>query len=585
MPSPSRGEFATGPELALGLISANAGPPVQPASVAAPGPAENISGMTTRHLLFRNEARQKLLSGAQQLADSVRVTLGPRSKCVLVQKKWGRPLVCDDGVTIAREVSLKDPEENMGVQMLREPAERTQHEVGDGTTTATLLAHAIFAEGVRNVVAGASAIDLKRGLEQGLAIAVQEFKRTARPIGSPKETASIATISAHGDTTIGALVADAIGKVGREGVITVEEAKGTRTELDVVEGLRFDNGYLSAYFVTDPEKMECVLTDVRVLLYDKKLALMKPLLPLLEALVQRSTPLLIVAEDVEAEALATLVVNKMRGALQCVAVRAPGFGDRRKAMLDDLAILTGGSVVSEELGTDLEKTTVEQLGRVRRVVVTKEHTTLVGGGGDPRALAGRVEVLKKELERTTSDYDKEKLQERIAKLSGGVAVIRVGAGSEAELKNHKDAFDDAISATRAALAEGIVPGAGLAFLRALPALQAAEQKAEGDVRTGLRILRAALEVPTRTIGENAGLDGGVVVDKMKNGTGAFGLDASTNRYTDLLEAGVLDPVKVLRVALENAVSSAATLLLTEATLAEDPEEEKAGGHVGPEGME
>jgi chaperonin GroEL len=539
--------------------------------------------MTSRHIFFRSEARAKLLAGAQQLADSVRVTLGPRSKCVLVEKKWGRPLVCDDGVTIAREVSLKDPEENMGVAMLREPAERTQHEVGDGTTTATLFAHALFADGVRNVVAGASAVDLKKGLEKGLAIVLAELARMARPIANKKETASIATISAHGNTTIGELVADALSKVGKEGVVTVEEAKGTKTELDVVEGLRFDNGYLSAYFVTDPEKMECTFSDAFVLLYDKKLTVMKPLLPLLEALVQRGAPLLIIAEDVEAEALATLVVNKVRGALQCVAVKAPGFGDRRKALLEDLALLTGGTVVSEELGQTLEKTTLENLGRVKRVVVTKENTTLVGGAGQPKALAGRVELLKKELAKTTSDYDKEKLTERIAKLSGGVAVVRVGAASEAEMKNLKDAFDDAINATRAAIAEGIVPGAGLAFLRCVPALLEAEKKTEGDEKTGLRLLRMALEVPTRTIGENSGADAGVVVERMKAGTGAFGFDASKNVYCDLLEAGILDPVKVLRLALTNAVSSASTLLLTEATLAEDPEPKKNG--AGTPGME
>ncbi len=541
--------------------------------------------MTSRHIFFRAQARAKLLAGAQQLADSVRVTLGPRSKCVLVERKWGRPLVCDDGVTIAREVSLKDPEENMGVAMLREPAERTQHEVGDGTTTATLFAHALFSDGVRNVVAGASAVDVKRGLENGLAIVLEELKRMARPIANKKETASIAAISAHGNTTIGELVADALAKVGKEGVVTVEEAKGTKTELDVVEGLRFDNGYLSAYFVTDPEKMECTLTDAFVLLYDKKLTVMKPLLPLLEVVVQRGAPLLIIAEDVEAEALATLVVNKVRGALQCVAVKAPGFGDRRKALLEDLALLTGGTVVSEELGQTLEQTTLENLGRVKRVVVTKENTTLVGGAGAPKVLAGRVELLKKELARTTSDYDKEKLQERIAKLSGGVAVVRVGAASEAEMKNLKDAFDDAINATRAAIAEGIVPGAGLAFLRCIPALLEAEKKAEGDEKTGLRIMRAALEVPTRTIGENSGADAGVVVERMKSGTGAFGFDASRNVYGDLLEAGILDPVKVLRLALTNAVSSASTLLLTEATLAEDPEPKKDGAMAGPAGLE
>jgi len=527
--------------------------------------------MTAKQLHFRTDARQKLLQGAQQLADAVRVTLGPRSRCVLLEKKWGRPLVCDDGVTIAKEVELKDPEENMGVQMLREPAERTQNEVGDGTTTATLLAHAIFSDGIRNIVAGASAVDLKRGIEKAAAVAIESFKKTARPVQSKKEKAQVATISAHGNVAVGELVADAIEKVGSEGVITVEEAKGTQTQLEVVEGLQFDNGFLSAYFVTDPEKMECVLTDALVLLYDKKLSVMKPLLPLLELVVQKNVPILLIAEDVEAEALATLVVNKMRGALHCVAVKAPGFGDRRKAMLEDIAILTGGQVISEELGATLENARLEQLGRVKRIVVDKDHTTLVGGAGGKPAVAARVEMLKKERERSTSDYDKEKLQERIAKLSGGVAVVRVGASSEAELKNRKDAFDDAVNATRAAMAEGIVPGAGLALLRAIGPVLELEKTLEGDVKTGARIVRTALEVITRTIGENSGVDPGVVVEKMKTGAGAYGFDAASGAWGDLLAMGIVDPVKVLRLALENAVSSASTLLLTEATLTEVPE--------------
>ncbi len=530
--------------------------------------------MTAKHILFRSQAREKLLRGAQQLADAVRVTLGPRSHCVLIERKWGRPLVCDDGVTIAREVELKDPEENMGVQMLREPAERTQNEVGDGTTTATLLAHAIFSEGLRNVAAGASALVLKRGIEKGAALAVEEFKKLSRPVQARKERAQVATISAHGNTTVGELVADAVEKVGGEGVITVEEAKGTQTQLEVVEGLKFDNGFLSAYFVTDPEKMECVLTDAVVVLFDKRISTMKPLLPLLEQVVQRNLSMLLVAEDVEAEALATLVVNKVRGTLRCVAVKAPGFGDRRKAMLEDIATLTGGQVVSEELGATLEEAKIEQLGKVKRVVVTKDATTLVGGAGQKPAIAGRVEMLKREIAKTTSDYDKEKLQERLARLTGGVAVIRVGAASEAELKSLREAYDDAISATRAASAEGIVPGAGLAYLRAVPVLLEAEKALEGDERTGVRIVRFALEVVTRTLGENAGVDGGVVAEKMRTGAGAFGFNAATGEYGDLWQFGVIDPVKVIRVALVNAVSSASTLLLTEATLAETPEPKK-----------
>lgn len=527
--------------------------------------------MTAKQLHFRTEARERLLRGAQQLADAVRVTLGPRSRSVLIQRKWGRPLVCDDGVTIAKEVELKDAEENMGAQMLREPAELTQNEVGDGTTTATLLAHAIFADGIRNIVAGASGVEVKRGIERAAAVAIESFKLTARPVKSKKEKQQVATISAHGNVAVGELVADAIERVGSEGVITVEEAKGTRTELEVVEGMQFENGFLSAYFVTDPEKMECVLTDAVVLLYDKKISNMKPLLPLLESVVQKNASLLIVAEDVEAEALATLVVNKMRGALHCVAVKSPGFGDRRKAMLEDLAVLTGGQLISEELGNTLEAAQLEQLGKVKRVVVTKDHTTLVGGQGEKKAIAGRVELLRKEHAKSTSDYDKEKLRERIARLSGGVAVVRVGASSEAELKNRKDAFDDAVNATRAAMAEGIVPGGGLALLRAVEPVLELERTLEGDEKTGARIVRHALEVITRTIGENSGMDPGVVVEKMKNGTGSYGVDASNGHWGDLLEMGIIDPVKVLRLALEHAVSSASLLLLTEATMVDEPE--------------
>jgi chaperonin GroEL len=536
--------------------------------------------MSAKELHFRAEAREKLLKGAQQLADAVRLTLGPRSRAVLIEKKWGRPHVCDDGVTIAKEVELADPQENMGVQMLREPAERTQTEAGDGTTTATLLAHSIFSDGVRNIVAGASAVDLKRGIERASAVAIESFKRLAKPVQTKKEKAQIATISAHGNTWVGDMVADAIEKVGSEGVITVEEAKGTQTQLEVVEGMQFDNGYLSAYFVSDPEKMECVLTDVHVLFYEKKISSMKPLLPLLEQVVQKNAALLIVAEDVEAEALATLVVNKVRGALRCVAVKAPGFGDRRKAMLEDMAVLTGGQVITEELGVRLEDAKVEQLGRVQRVVVTKDHTTLVGGAGAKANISARVENLRKEWQRSTSDYDKEKLQERIARLSGGVAVVRVGASSEAELKNRKDAFDDAVSATRAAIAEGIVPGAGLAFLRAVGPLLDLEKTLEGDLKTGVRIVRNAMETITRTIAENSGVDPGVVVEKMKTGTGGFGFNAATGDYGDLVAMGVIDPVKVLRLALENAVSSASTLLLTDATLVEAPQPRKKGGGAG-----
>ena len=527
--------------------------------------------MPAKQLLFLSEARQKILRGATQLADAVRLTLGPKSKSVLVERKWGRPLVCDDGVTIAKELELKDPEENLGAQMLKEPAERTQLAVGDGTTTATLLAHGILAEGLRNVAAGASAIDLKRGLDRGCRVAIETIKANSRPVKTRRERAQVATLSAHGDGVIGELVADATERVGAEGVITVEEAKGIETTLEVVEGMQFDRGYLSPYFITDPERMECVLEDALVLLCDKRLTNMEGMLPLLEHVLKTGQPLLVIAEEVEGEALATLVVNKVRGTLRCAAVKSPGFGDRRRAMMEDLAVLTGGQLVTEELGVKLEHVSPEYLGRTKRVVMTKDNTTLVGGGGAKKVIVGRIEQIKREMKAATSDYDKEKLQERLAKLSGGVAVIRVGAASEAELKTRKDAFDDAISSTKAAVAEGIVPGAGLAYLRAIGPLEQEEVKVEGDERTGLRILEHALSVPTRQIAENSGMDPGVVADRMRTGTGPTGLDASRGVYVDLVEAGIIDPTKVVRVALENAVSSASVLLLTEATLTEIPE--------------
>ena len=527
--------------------------------------------MPHKQLFFRSEAREKILRGASALADAVRVTLGPKSRCVLIERKWGTPLVCNDGVTIAKEVELKDPEENLAARMLRQAAERTSDAVGDGTTTSTILAHAIFAEGVRNVVAGASAVDVKRGLDRGLRAAVTALKALSRPVASRLEKAQVATISAHNDATIGQQVADAVEKVGVEGVVSVEEAKATETTVDVVGGMQFDRGYLSPYFVTDPQRMECVLEDPFILLSDRKIGSMKDLIPLLEHVAKLGRPLLIVAEDVEGEALATLVVNKLRGALPCAAVKAPGFGDRRKAMLEDIAILTGGHVISEELGVKLESVTPADLGRANRIVADRDNTTIIGGAGDKKALEGRIEQLRAQMKKTTSDYDREKLQERLAKLAGGVAVIRVGAPSEAEMKSRKEAFEDAISATRAAIAEGIVPGAGLALLRTIAAVEREEAGCEGDELTGLRILRRALETPTRQIAENSGFDGGVVVDKMRTGTGNFGFDAARGAYVDLVEAGIIDPTKVVRVALENAVSVASVLLLTEATLTEAPE--------------
>jgi chaperonin GroEL len=530
--------------------------------------------MPYKQLLFRSEAREKILRGATALADAVRVTLGPKSRCVLIEKKWGSPIVCNDGVTIAKELELRDPEENLAARMLREAAERTGDAVGDGTSTSTILAHAIFAEGVRNVVAGASAIDVKRGLDRGLRAAVASLKALSRPVASRREKAQVATISAHNDPTIGEQVADAVEKVGAEGVVSVEEAKATETTVEVVGGMQFDRGYLSPYFVTDAERMECVLEEPFILISDRKISVMKDLIPILEHTVKAGRPLLIVAEDIEGEALATLVVNKIRGALACAAVKAPGFGERRKAMLEDIALLTGGQVISEELGVKLENVTPADLGRANRVVAARETTTIIGGAGAKTAIEGRIEQLRREIKKATSDYDREKLQERLAKLVGGVAVIRVGAPSEAEMKSRKEAFEDAISATKAAIAEGIVPGAGLALLRAIDAVEREETQCEGDERTGLRILRRALEAPTRQIAENSGADGGVVVDRMRAGTGNFGFDAARSTYVDLAEAGIIDPTKVVRVALENAVSVASVLLLTEATLTEVPEPKK-----------
>ncbi len=541
--------------------------------------------MAYKQVFFRSEARERILRGASALADAVRVTLGPKSKCVLLEKKFGSPVVCNDGVTIAKEIELRDHVENLGAQMIRQAAERTGDAVGDGTSTATILAHAIFADGVRNVVAGASAVDLKRGLDRGARAAVEALKTLSRPVKSRLEKAQIATISAHNDPSIGELVAEAMEKVGNEGVITVEESKTTETQLEVVEGLQFDRGYLSPYFITDPEKMEAVLEDTLILLTDRKIGVMKDLLPILEQVARAGSSILIIAEDVEGEALATLVVNKIRGSLKCVAVKAPGYGDRRKEMLEDISILTGGRVVTEEIGIKLEALSTEDLGRAKRVVVDKDTTTIIGGAGDKVKIDGRKQQIRAQIEKNTSDYDREKLQERLAKLSGGVAVIRVGAPSESEMKSRKEALDDAISATKAAVAEGIVPGGGLPLLRAMEAVEREEGKCEGDERTGLQILRRALEAPTRQIAENSAVDGGVVVNEMRKGKGNMGFDAARKEYVDLVEAGIIDPTKVVRVALENAVSVASLLLLTEATLTEAPEqkEEAAAAH-GLEGM-
>jgi chaperonin GroEL len=530
--------------------------------------------MAHKQILFRSAAREKILRGATQLADAVRVTLGPRSKSVLIEKKWGVPIVCNDGVTIAKEFDLKDPEENLGARMLRQAAEKTGDMVGDGTTTATILAHAIFADGVRNVVAGASAVDIKRGLDRAAKRAIEALRALSRPVKTRKEKAQVAAISAHNDPVIGELVAEAMDKVGGEGVITAEESKTTETVLEVVEGMQFDHGFLSPYFITNAEKMEAVMEDALILISDRKLNVLKDLLPLLDQVVKAGRPLLVIAEDVEGEALATLIVNHIRGALKSCAVRAPGFGDRRKAMLQDIAVLAGGEVVSEDIGLKLENVAMEQLGSAKRVVVDKDNTTIIGGAGDPGKIHGRVEQIRHEIEKTTSDYDREKLQEQLAKLAGGVAVIRVGAPAESEMKSKKEALDDAINATKAAVAEGIVPGGGLALLRCVKAVTEEELKCEGDEKTGIQILKRALEAPTRQIAENSAVDAGVVVAHMLSGTGNEGFDAGRKEYVDLIEAGIIDPTKVVRIALENAVSVAGVLLLTEATMTEIPEDKK-----------
>ena len=527
--------------------------------------------MAHKQILFHSAAREKILRGATLLADAVRVTLGPKSKSVLIQKSWGAPIVCNDGVTIAKEINLKDPEENLGAQILRQAAERTGDVVGDGTSTSTILAHAILADGVRNVVAGASAIDLKRGLDRATRVAIETLRVMSRPVKTKAEKAQVATLSAHNDPMIGALVADAIEKVGGEGVISVEESKTTVTTLDVVEGMKFDRGFISPYFVTDAERMEAVLEDPFVLLCDHKIGALRDLIPVLEQVAKSGRPLLIVAEDIEGEALATLIVNQLRGVLKGCAVKAPGFGDRRKAMLEDIAILTGAQVISEELGLKLESMTLQQLGRAAWVVADKENTTLIGSGGDRARIDGRIAQIRREIEKTTSDYDREKLEERLAKLSGGVAVIRVGAPTEAEMKAKKEALDDAISSTKAAVAEGIVPGGGLALLKCIEAVTREEAACEGDERTGVQILKRALEAPARQIAENSAVDGGVVVARMLGGQGNFGFDAARKEYVDLVEAGIVDPAKVVRTALENAVSVASVLLLTEATMTEIPE--------------
>jgi chaperonin GroEL len=532
--------------------------------------------MTHSELLFHDEARTKLLRGTTALTDAVRGTLGPESRSVLMESKYGTPTVCDDGVTIVKRIHLKDPVENLGARLLADAAIQTGEAVGDGTTTSTLLANSIFSDGQRNVFIGASAVEIKVGLQRGLAIAVEAIRNASRPVQDRTDTARVATVSAHNDATIGELVADAIAKVGSEGVVEVEEAQGTETVLEIVEGMQIDKGFLSPYFVTDTEAMEAVLDHPLVLLADRKISAMDDLLPILELVVKAGRTLLIIAESVEGEALTTLVVNKIRGTLSVAAVKSPGFGDRRKAMLNDIALLTGAKVVAEELGMKMDSLTIEDLGGAERIVITKDTTTIIDGEGKPDAVEDRCRELRNEIKTTTSDYDREKLQERLAKLSGGVALIRVGAASEAEVKRLKEAFDDAISAAKAAVAEGIVAGGGVALLRAAAAIEKDEANCDGSVRTGMHILRSALEVPARQIARNAGVDEGPVVEKILAGSGFFGFDARTRTYGNLEELGIIDPAKVVRVALQNAVEVASTLLLAEATLV-DIDDSPPGG--------
>ncbi len=524
----------------------------------------------SKNLLFHSEAQMKLLHGATLLAEAVGITLGPKSQSVLLNKQWGQPIVCNDGVTIAKEIELKDPVENMGARMLREAAELTGEEVGDGTSTSTILAHAIFSEGLKNLTAGASAIDIKRGLEKGLEVVLKTLSSLSKKISTRQEKEQVATISAHNNPLIGKFVADALEKVGSEGIVTVEEARGTVTTVETVEGLQFDRGYLSPYFITDRAKMEARLDSPYILVYEKKILSIEPILPLLEQIIKSGRPLLIIAEEVEGEALAMLVLNKIRSTLSCVAVRAPSFGENRKDMLEDIAILTGGKFVSSELGMDLSKLKLEDLGMADKVIINKETTTLIGGGGNKAAIEERIGQLKLLLEQEKSAYMKEKMRERLGKLTGGVALIRVGAPSETELKSMKEAMDDAISATKAAIAEGIVPGAGLSLLRAIPRLEELELTLSGDEKTGLQILKQALEAPTRQIARNSGDDAGVVVNEMKKNSGNYGYDGSIRGYVDLVDAGIVDATKVVRVALENAVSIASVLLLTQATITEEP---------------
>lgn len=534
-----------------------------------------------KNIFFDTDAREKLKKGVDALADAVKVTLGPKGRNVVLDKKFGAPSVTKDGVTVAKDIELKEPIENMGAQLVKEVASKTADAAGDGTTTATVLTQAIFNAGIKNVAAGANPMDLKRGVDKAVAAVVENLKKQSKKINNSQEIAQVASISANNDMEIGKMIADAMDKVGKDGVITVEEAKGTETEVKTVEGMQFDRGYLSPYFVTNTEKMEAELDNPYILIYDKKVSSMKELLPLLEQVVQTGRPLLIIAEDVDGEALATLVVNKIRGALKIAAVKAPGFGDRRKAMLEDIAVLTGGTVISEERGYKLENATLEYLGTAEKINIDKDNTTIVNGNGKKEDIKSRINQIKAQIDNTSSDYDKEKLQERLAKLSGGVAILYIGAATEVEMKEKKDRVDDALHATRAAVEEGIVPGGGIALIRAAAALESLKLENE-DQNTGIQIIKTAIEAPLRTIVANAGLEGSVIVQKVKEGKDDYGYNAREDKYENLFAAGIIDPTKVTRLALENAASIASLLLTTECVVADQPED-KAAAAMPPMG--
>jgi chaperonin GroEL len=539
--------------------------------------------MAAKQLLFSEQARQAILEGVEILAKAVKVTLGPRGRNVVLDKKWGSPTVTKDGVTVAKEIELDEPYHNMGAQMVREVASKTSDVAGDGTTTATVLAESIFREGLKNVTAGSSPMAIKRGIDRAVEVVVAELKKLSKDVKENKEIEQVATISANSDHMIGKMIAEAMDKVGKDGTITVEEARSVETTLEVVEGMQFDKGYISPYFVTEKESMEAELEDAYILLYEKKLSNMKDLLPVLEKIAQRGKPMLIVAEDVEGEALATLVVNKLRGTLQVCAVKAPGFGDRRKAMMEDIAILTGGKVISEDIGIKLENVRIEDLGRAKRLVVDKENTTIVEGAGKKADIQGRIAQIKKEIEDTTSDYDREKLQERLAKLAGGVAVINVGAATETEMKEKKARVEDALHATRAAVEEGIVPGGGVAYIRCQKQLETLAGELSEDEKVGVTIVKRALEQPLRTLCDNAGVEGSIVVEQVKKEKKTVGFDVDKEQYIDMFEAGIIDPTKVTRTALQNAASVASLLLTTEALVAEIPEKKKAPAAPGAGG--